>query len=895
MVIQESPYETEWKRQKYMGGKGGKMFKTALSEIGLSDEDVYYTSIVKYPTPDDRLPLPEEVKESRDLLFAEIEVIEPEVIIPTGNMSMKAVIGEVAITKQRGKLVEKNGLRFFPMIHPNMALKQPKYMDFFAKDIMNLYAILEGEKPEGVESFELKRRYCDTYTEAIDEVNRLIALPSGSLVVIDLETVKANPFIEEVFMTKTMREKYPDSSKPKIVGIGFSDEEGYGSAIPMYHRQTPFSGNQLGTIVKTLRVLMEREDLQFSAHNGKFDLKWLRAQLRVMCSTLVWDTMVLHYLLITEERGTHGLKDLTWLETNMGGYDDELDKVKPKGDNKGNYDLVEWDILKRYLATDCDVSFRILKKYKSILEGDSEKKWIYDYLMVPGYYTLLDIEMDGIKVDLEWLNVLKEAYPKEIERLEDKLRQYPEVLEIEREYKSRWAERCAIGKIKKMDRTDEQQKKFQKWEKYNPSKGGQSINFGSNAQLGVLLFEKMGLETVILTDKGNPSVSEESLTYMKDQHPIIQLLMEYNKVKHLNSNFVAGMEELLDPDGFVHPSYNIHGTVTGRLSSNEPNAQQFPRKVYDPFLFQYNYEIKKLFSSRFDDGLIVQFDYSQLELRILAVFSQDENLLKLYNSGADLHTAVAADAFGVTIEEVTKTQRTAAKKIQFGIVYQESAQGLSEDLRAEGIDMSVDECQRFINNYFKRYPGVKKWISSIKMYAKRNKHVKSLVNRVRNLPTIDSTDRSLANEAERQAVNAPIQSTGSDCTLMSLIVINKWLRETGKRSRICITVHDSIVLDCPKDEVKEVATKVKHIMENLAEYNEFYSFLGDVPIVSEMEIGYNYADAFEYEGNIEDLNIEEFIQSNLDSVAKKEQEAFRKAEEEGTPIPKHVRTYWEAS
>ena len=208
--------------------------------------------------------------------------------------------------------------------------------------------------------------------------------------------------------------------------------------------------------------------------------------------------------------------------------------------------------------------------------------------------------------------------------------------------------------------------------------------------------------------------------------------------------------------------------------------------------------------------------------------------------------------------------------------------------------MSVEECEKFIANYFKRFPKVEKWIKNIKRHAKRYKFVKTLTNRLRNLPTIDSTDRSIANEAERQAVNAPIQSTGSDCTLQSLIQINKWLKENGLRSRICVTVHDSIVLDCPKSEVIEVAKKVKHIMENLAEYNEFYKFLGDVPIVSEMEIGYNYGDAFE--GTIEELEeqgIDGFLQNQLAKKKAKEQEAYNKAIEEGRTIPNYVRLYWE--
>jgi DNA polymerase I-like protein with 3'-5' exonuclease and polymerase domains len=293
--------------------------------------------------------------------------------------------------------------------------------------------------------------------------------------------------------------------------------------------------------------------------------------------------------------------------------------------------------------------------------------------------------------------------------------------------------------------------------------------------------------------------------------------------------------------------------------------------------------------------VILQFDYSQLELRILAVFTKDPELINLYRSGADLHKAVASSAFGVPIEEVTKDQRTAAKKIQFGIVYQESAKGLSEDLRAEGINMSVEECEKFIRNYFKRFPNVEKWVRDIKRFAKRNKYVKTLTGRRRHLPTIDSVDKAIAAEAERQAVNAPIQSTGSDCTLMSLILINKWLKETGKRSKICVTVHDSIVIDCHKDEVIEVAEKVKDIMEGLPKYNEYYSFLGDVPIVSEMEIGYNYGEIFEC--TIEDLKeqgVDGFLQAQIDKKKAKEQEEFEKAEKEGRRIPEYVRGYWQS-
>lgn len=913
MIVQENPMESDNIRNEYMTGKGGKMFRAALGEVGIDIDDVYFTAVVKCSSPEDRMPTADEVEACQEYLFSEIDVIKPDIIIPTGNISLKLLAGVTGITKQRGQIIHKDGRKCFPMIHPNMVLKQPKYLDAFSKDMINLAAILEGKTPSGTDSFDSDRLYCETFESAVAEIDRLMNLPAGSDLVVDIEGVKANPFLKKTTMSPAAKALYPESERVKISAIGFSDKPGYGCAIPLYHRETPFMGHEIGTIIKLIRLLLSRPDLNISAHNGKFDMKWLVVQLGILIANFAWDTQLMHYFAITEERGTHDLKQLAWMDTDMGGYDDKMDEYKPKGVDEGNFDLIPWDVLKIYLADDCDCGMRLLVKYKPLILNNPEMKWLWDNIAIPAHHMLIDLETDGLKVDKEWLQMLTDAYPKEIGRLNDKLYQFPEVIAIERELQAKWDERCMLGQIKKSQRTAEEHEKFKTYKKYDPKDGGTTFNFGSHAQLKVLLFDKLGLKTPILTDTGELhvrmggkptsahfSTNDDSLKIMSKQSPIAEILQEFRKANHLNNNFVTGLWAMIDEDGFVHPSYNLHMTVTGRTSSSEPNAQQFPRHVTTTSLsnlclFQYWHEIKNLFVSRFgDDGVIVQFDYSQLELRILAVFSQDPAIIALYRSGADLHRTLAADFFGVTPEQVTKDQRTASKKLQFGIVYQESAKSLSEDLRGEGIEMSEAECQKFIDRYFARFPLVKKWIDGIKRFAHRNKYVKTMTGRLRRLASIDSTDRSIASEAERQAVNAPIQSTGSDCTLMSLIEINKWLKATGKRSVICITVHDSIGLDCPKDEVMEVSAKVKHIMENLALYNEFYRFLGDVPIVSEMEIGYSYGEAFE--GTIKDLEeqgIDGFIQGQLTKKKEKEKKLFSDIGD--TKIPEYVTGYWKSA
>ena len=235
MVVQENPFERESIRNEYMGGKAGKMFKAALTEVGIDVDDVYYTAVVKCTTPEDRMPLADEVKACQDYLFAEIDIIKPEIIIPTGNMSMKALMGVTGITKHRGKLVEKDGMKFFPIIHPNLVLKQPKYLDLFSKDMINLEAVLSGNTPPDAISYDKERRYCETYEDAIDEIQRIMNLPSGTRVVVDLESTKTNPFLENTVISDRNRSLFPSSEKVKILAIGFSDRPGYGSAIPLYH------------------------------------------------------------------------------------------------------------------------------------------------------------------------------------------------------------------------------------------------------------------------------------------------------------------------------------------------------------------------------------------------------------------------------------------------------------------------------------------------------------------------------------------------------------------------------------------------------------------------------------------------------------------------------------
>ena len=324
VVVQESPYEFENKKGEYMSGKAGKLFKSALSEVGIDLDDVYFTSVVKCPTPDNRVPTKVEMKSCIDYLYAELDVINPLIVVPTGNLALVALGRPTGITKHRGKLsVHDDGYKIFPIIHSNMVLKQPKWMDFFVQDMNNLSKIYTdlvsggtGFISDSIKEVTENYIYGDDFKTVIDELWRFIDVPSGTDVVLDIEGIKTNPFIDRVECSKTVLEKYPESTRPKLIAVGLSDNPGYGLAIPLYHRETPFSGNQIGTIIKLLRKLFSRRDLNFCGHNIKFDKKYMKAQAQIDVPFFKWDTLLLHYLTVTEEKGTHGLKDLAWLFTN---------------------------------------------------------------------------------------------------------------------------------------------------------------------------------------------------------------------------------------------------------------------------------------------------------------------------------------------------------------------------------------------------------------------------------------------------------------------------------------------------------------------------------------------------------------------------------------------------
>lgn len=838
MFIQDCPDEGDDHAGVPFSGKSCTAVKTALSSRGINPvNDVYFTSMVKCTCEDKEVPL-DCVAACTPILEAEIEVIDPDIIVPMGNRSLKYCLGRVGLTKVRGNAQEVEIMGrtriVLPTMHPRMVLKKPAYKDQILRDMDTLKELFTNGMTQVT---DVDYRYLETIEDVTTELTRMKR--EAKRIVFDLETTGKSSFMDY----------------SKIVCISLTDKPRYGVVIPLYKHDSPFSLSETGYIVKLLRWVLEDPSIPKSAHNGKFDIEWLKAWLDINVANFDFDTIFGHYIAISEEQGTQGLKSQAWEFTDMGGYDNELDEFTAKLSNgegaasKFNYDRVPWNILRTYAAADVDCCYRLVNIYKPMIDGNDMWKTLMEDILMPASYALRDIEINGMRIDMDLAQQYSDEYDAEVRRIVSRLETYPEVLAMEREKRQLALERERIKLIPPKDRTPEEKKKFGELKKYENYK----FNWNSIYQLRELLYDRLQLVTTVTTDKGEPSTNEEAMEEIKDQHEIPTLLLELRKVTTLNNMFIKKLPAMRDGKDIIHSSFNLTGTVTGRLSSENPNFQQLPRKSEEnPLLFQYHHEPKALFVSRFgSEGCILNADYAALEMRIAAIISDDKKMTQAFLSGSDIHKANASYIWRIPIEEVTKDLRTKAKSLGFGIIYGKSGITFAKELYYDpsgtvpGKTDDWDEAKRegfdLVEHFLGTFDGLGRWLERTKKFAYKHGYVETMFGRRRRLPDLHSRVSGLKSNAERQAINAPIQGTGSDLTMLSVIQINNWLKKNRLRSLIVATVHDSIVLDVYLPELSVVGPMVKRIMEHVHEpYIDT-----EVPILAELEMGINYGATFE--------------------------------------------------
>lgn len=438
---------------------------------------------------------------------------------------------------------------------------------------------------------------------------------------------------------------------------------------------------------------------------------------------------------------------------------------------------------KKHIPEDDILASHIVSKAKAIYElkevvtkelKDKNQYELYENIELPVTRILGEMEFAGTEIDLDVLKEMDTAFDETIEKLANDI--------------------------------------------YRIS--GTTFNISSPKQLGQVLFENLGLKGGKKTKTGY-STSQDVLEKIIDAHPVVPLVLEYRMLTKLSSTYLKGLQEQVFPDNKIHTIYKQTLTHTGRLSSVDPNLQNIPVRSEEGKL------IRKAFVSH--NGYLVSFDYSQIELRILAHMAHVTNLIDAFNQGKDIHRHTAALVFGVKDEEVTPQMRSQAKAVNFGIIY-----GMSEFRLSKDIGMSISEARDFINKYFETYPEVKTYMDEVVKTCKKQGYVSTLLNRKRYIPTINDKNFMVRQQAQRYAMNTPIQGTGADILKLAMIEVDKALKEKNLKSQMILQVHDELIFDVFEDELEEVMSLVKEKMENCIKM--------DVPLIVEGNYAKNWCE-----------------------------------------------------
>lgn len=556
-----------------------------------------------------------------------------------------------------------------------------------------------------------------------------------------------------------------------VVGLAFSFIEGEAYYIPL-----PKDQAQAKAIIERFRQPLENPASTKVGQNLKYDLAVLRNQ-GIEVGGPLFDTMIAHYLLEADQR--HNMDDMAKAYLHYQPISiTELIGKKARGAQGSMADVPVADVAE-YAGEDADITWQLYKTFAPMLKDRGVDK-VFHEIEVPLVRVLHDMEHEGVRIDTAALKDLSRGLADDLALVEQQV-----------------------------------------WQA-----AGEQFNVSSPAQLGRILFEKLKLDPKAKKTKtGQYATGEEVLSKMADMHPIAGLILDYRELLKLKNTYIDALPELINPrTGRVHTSFNQTVAATGRLSSTNPNLQNIPIRT------ARGREIRKAFVPRDSDHLLLSADYSQIELRIMAAFSQDETMLQAFAHNADIHSITASKLYHVPLEAVTSDMRRAAKTANFGIIYGISAFGLSQRL-----NIPRKEAAEIIDNYFLEFPRIKQYMDDVIRQARENEYVTTLLGRRRYLSLINSRNQTERGFAERNAINAPIQGTAADLIKIAMVNIHEWMQQEKLKSRMVLQVHDELVFEAHLSEVDLLKEKVPYYMSQAID-------LG-VPLEVGVGVGSNWLEA----------------------------------------------------
>ena len=555
----------------------------------------------------------------------------------------------------------------------------------------------------------------------------------------------------------------------ELIGIAFSFEKGKG-----YYVSFPEDQDETKAILEEFKPFFE-SDIEKVGHNLKYDIKVL-SNYNMSVKGKLFDTMIAHYLINPDMRHNMDILAETYLNYQPVSI---VDLIGKKGKNQLSMRVVPIADQTEYAVEDADITFQLKEHFTKELESGNVTK-LFNEIELPLVSVLTAMEIEGININTDFLKELSFVLTDDINKLEKNIYE----------------------------------------------QAGEEFNIASPKQLGIVLFEKMELvKKPKKTKTGQYKTGEDILSALAQEHKIIRDIQEYRQYKKLLSTYVDALPNEINPKtGRIHTEYMQAVAATGRLSSNNPNLQNIPIRT------ERGKEVRKSFIPRNENHVLLAADYSQIELRIIAALSEEENMIEAFKNGEDIHASTAAKVFNVSLDEVTREQRSNAKTVNFGIIYGVSAFGLSNQT-----DLSRSEAKELIDTYYETYPKLKAYISKQVEFARKKGYVETVLNRRRYLKDINSANAMVRSGAERNAVNAPIQGSAADIIKLAMINIYNRFEKEGFKSKMLLQVHDELVFDAHKDELDTIRPIIKHEMEN--------AFTLSVPLDVELGIGENWLQA----------------------------------------------------
>ena len=563
-----------------------------------------------------------------------------------------------------------------------------------------------------------------------------------------------------------------DYMKARVVGVSFAIEAGEAAYVPCGHDYEDAPEQLcLDDVLGGLAPLLADPAKTIIGQNLKYDLHVL-ANHDIEVSAQIHDTMLQSYML--DAAGSRHDMD-TLANKHLGVQTIKYAEVAGKGKAQLSFEKVPLDKAGPYAAEDADITLQLHQQLWPQLEADERLCQLYQEVEIPLLRVLKRVEENGVRVDSDALAVMSTEFAAEMASTEIAAHE----------------------------------------------DAGEEFNLSSPKQIQAIFFEKKGLPVIRKTPKGQPSTAEDVLEQLAEEYELPRLILRHRTLSKLKSTYTDKLPlEVQARTGRVHTSYHQAVASTGRLSSSEPNLQNIPVRRAE------GRRIRQAFVAA-DDRCLVAADYSQIELRIMAHLSQDAGLLSAFAQGLDVHSATAAEVFEVAVDAVEVDQRRAAKAINFGLIYGMSAFGLAKQL-----DLSRTEAQEYIDRYFDRYPGVRRYMDETRMAAHDDGFVETVFGRRLYLPDINSSNANLRNYAERTAINAPMQGTAADIIKKAMIRVDDWLQQSLPDALMVMQVHDELVFDVANADLEMLTQNVADLMCQVAEIS--------VPLVVDIGTGANW-------------------------------------------------------